>query len=140
MAKKESLITVTLKRNYGDKSTIGEFTWQDSDNISRLYSLELPWKDNQRSISCIPEGEYIVEETYSPRFKKQMWEVLNVKDRSGIRMHVANYSRELEGCISLGLYATDLDGDGVIDVAHSKKAFDIARGALGKKFKLIITT
>ena len=61
-------------------------------------SLELCWKDNQRDISCIPEGMYNVELTFSPHFEKQLYLIKNVQDRDGIRIHSANVDRQLLGC------------------------------------------
>ena len=129
-----------LKRLSDDgKATIGRFYFSDDngDNIS-IYSLELPWKENKKSISCIPKGIYKVITTYSNRFKKDMWLLLNVPDREGIRIHSANYSHELEGCIALGLNQTDLNNDGTPDIANSRKAMELARQYLGKEFLLEI--
>ena len=53
----------TLKRSidHADQ-TVGIFKVYPSivaegDNLN-LFTLELPWKDNQRNISCIPAGYY----------------------------------------------------------------------------------
>lgn len=80
-------------------TTPGRFVF---DGAHVCYSLELPWKDNQRNISCIPKGVYPIEITYSPRFRTMLPEIRNVKNRSGIRIHSANLTSELEGCIAPG--------------------------------------
>lgn len=75
------------------------------------YSLELPWRDNKRSISCVPRGVYVVNWTWSPRFKRMMYLLEGVENRSGIREHSANlagdvsagYRSQLNGCIAPGL-------------------------------------
>ena len=56
----------------------------------------------------------------SPSFKKFTYEVLNVKDRAGIRIHPANYTKQLLGCIALGKTHIDIDKDGVIDISASR--------------------
>lgn len=66
-------------------------------------TVERPWKDNARGVSCIPPGEYSMIFTLSARFHKKLYILENVPDRSGIRIHAANYPHELEGCIALGL-------------------------------------
>ena len=63
-------------------------------------TLELPWEDNKKDISCIPAGTYTLKHTYSPKFKRFTWEVLNVPNRTGIRLHTANEVSEIEGCIA----------------------------------------
>lgn len=122
-----------------DKVTIGEFTFETLEGISTtLFSLELPWKDNKTGISCIPEGIYKVITTFSNRFKQNMWEVLNVPNRKGIRIHPANYVQQLEGCIALGIGTADINNDGIMDITLSKKAMEIARKELGSEFILEI--
>lgn len=74
------------------------------------YTLELPNKGNKPNISCIPADTYGVKWTYSPAFKRRMYLITNVKERSGIRIHSANfagdakkgYKKQLYGCIALG--------------------------------------
>ena len=119
--------------------TLGEFIFEGNNGrMIKLYSMELPWKGNQRNISSIPKGIYKVITTRSPRFKKNMWLLLNVPGRDGIRIHSANYARELNGCIALGMGKADLDGDGNIDITSSRKAMDLALEHLGREFTLEI--
>lgn len=74
----------------------------------------------------------------SNRFKKNMWLLLNVPNRDGIRIHSANYARELNGCIALGMNIADLDEDGNVDITSSKKAIELATQNLGEEFILKI--
>lgn len=128
-----------LKRQSDDgKATNGIFFFETEDGVKTFASLELPWKDNKIKISCIPIGSYKVITTFSNKYQKDMWQVLNVEGRSGIRIHSANYSRELEGCIALGLQRTDLDNDGTMDVGDSRTAIKLAKFYLGKEFDLEI--
>lgn len=79
------------------------------------HTLELPWNNNIKSFSCIPEGTYRAKFTYSPRFKRKTYELMNVPNRGSIRIHSGNfagsikqgYQSHVEGCILLGrkLYA-----------------------------------
>lgn len=68
-----------------------------------IYTLELPWKDNQRNISCIPYGTYPLKVHFSPKFKRKVIRLLDVPDRDYIYFHAANYISQLKGCIGVGL-------------------------------------
>lgn len=76
-----------------------------------LQSLELPWRDNERNISCIPPGKYQVESYLSSRHG-QCYLVKAVPGRSGILIHVGNVAGDresgldsnVEGCILVGMY------------------------------------
>ena len=67
-----------------------------------LHTLEQNWEDNKRSVSCIPAGTYSVRATQSARFGRLMYLVEAVPERTGIRIHPANFPSELQGCIALG--------------------------------------
>lgn len=79
------------------------------DNVPRLVTLELPWRNNQRNVSRIPAGEYTVERTISPRFGKA-WQVKAVPERSHILIHRGNAPEDTEGCILVGFRFGDTLG------------------------------
>lgn len=63
-------------------------------------TIELPWKNNESRISCIPEGAYALTKRYSPHFKWHL-EVKDVPARQLILIHPANDAiTELKGCIA----------------------------------------
>jgi len=64
-------------------------------------TLERPWVDNKRSISCIPTGSYIIKPVISPTYGST-WEVKDVPQRSHILLHAGNRIKDTEGCILLG--------------------------------------
>ena len=47
----------------------------------------------------IPEGNYPVSVTFSPRFKRMLPLIRNVPGRSGIRIHRGTKSEHSKGCI-----------------------------------------
>lgn len=98
-------------------------------------SLERGWRDNQSNVSCVPEGTYTLKYEYSPRFRKNLWELYGVPGRSECKFHAANYWRQLNGCIALGNKHVDIDGDGDPDVTSSrltmKKFHDMMKDAVG---------
>lgn len=50
---------------------------------------------------AIPAGYYSVEFTYSPEFNQTM-PLIDVPNRTAIRIHPANYPTQLLGCIAVG--------------------------------------
>jgi hypothetical protein len=89
-----------------------EFT--DSSTMGNLYlngewlcdTLELPYLDNQRSISCIPAGEYKVRlRTARESSTRDYLHLLveDVKDRSFILFHRGNSARDSRGCVLVGI-------------------------------------
>lgn len=75
----------------------------------KCFTLELPWKDNQPNISCIPTGEYQTTIRVSPHFGRVYW-VTEVEGRSYILIHAGNWAGDISkdyitntyGCILLG--------------------------------------
>jgi hypothetical protein len=114
---------VIIKRTSDDgKETVGTIYVLDFT----AYTLELPYKDNQHDISCIPTGTYRCKWTRSNRLSAVegkdvfTYEIMNVPDRAGIRIHSANYFSQLLGCIALGDSLIDLNKDNEQDVANSR--------------------
>ena len=63
-------------------------------------SIELRWANNDRNVSCVPEGVYPVAIIQHPKFGECL-QINEVKGRSGILVHVANDAqKELRGCIA----------------------------------------
>lgn len=94
-------------------------------NNLRFFTLELPWLDNQKNISCIPTGEYNYIKRVSPGKGYEVIELVDVPDRAYIQIHLGNYTRQIEGCILPGTGLKDIDRDGVIDVTNSEEAFNL---------------
>ncbi|MBA4135269.1 MAG: hypothetical protein C0525_11140 [Flavobacterium sp.] len=82
-------------------------------------TIELPWKNNVRRVSCIPEGKYFIKKRYSTKFGWHM-EIIGVENRTLILLHPANNAlKELNGCIAP---VTKLSGPGL--GLLSRKAFN----------------
>ena len=67
-----------------------------------IRTLERPWKDNAKGLSCIPEGRYIVKRDVTPKHGLT-WHVLDVPGRDMILIHTGNTEVDVEGCILLGI-------------------------------------
>jgi hypothetical protein len=89
-----------------DQGTFGTLVLDDG---TTFHSLELPWRDNARGLSCIPAGTYVFRKVDSPKHG-ECYQALDVPGRSEIQIHVANYAgdvtlgyrSDLMGCIALG--------------------------------------
>jgi len=79
-------MVLILKRNYFPDGTNGKL---ECEGKTICNTIELPWKNNERKVSCVPEGKYFLEKRYSAKFKWHI-EVKNVANRSGILFHPAN--------------------------------------------------
>lgn len=96
-----------LSRTYFPKGTNGKL---ECNGKFICNTIELPWKDNNPKVSCIPEGEYFITKRYSKKFGWHL-EVMQVSNRSLILFHPANYAlRQLQGCIAP---VTKLSGAGI---------------------------
>ena len=91
-----------IRDTFSENSILGELFV----NGERMCdTLELPYKDNQKSISCIPAGEYSVR--LRPARQSATRDYLHllvqdVKDRSYILFHRGNTAKDTRGCILVG--------------------------------------
>jgi len=88
---------LVLKRIYLNKAVHGRL-YMGEELLA--YTIELPWRQNARRVSCVPEGVYTLRKRYSEKFKWHLV-LLEVPERSGILIHPANDAvKELQGCIA----------------------------------------
>lgn len=137
----KTLILNRLHQNQNQTSGTGVLLGEDNFPLFTALSLERGWRNNERGISCYPKGEYEVVFEYSDRFKRMLWEVKGVANRSECKFHSANHWYQLEGCTSFGLDYTDMNGDGYKDITASVSTMNRFHKALQgeTKFKLIVT-
>ena len=105
--------------------------------IFECKTLELPYLNNQKQVSCIPTGQYIVKKHNSPTFGKT-FHVLNVEGRSEILIHKGNFNRDTKGCILLGKDFIDIDQNGTTDITSSGKTVETMLSVMPEEFKLMI--
>jgi len=106
----------------------------------RCMTGELPWRNNSRGLSCIPEGIY--ECSHLPRSGSgkfvDVYHVQEVYGRTGILIHAGNYcgdikegfKSDVDGCILLGTKHGYLGTQRA--VLNSKTALQGFREAIGK--------
>jgi len=91
-----------IRDTFTDKSTIGKLF---INGESFCDTLENPWLDNQRNISCIPEGQYKVRLRLARESATRDYLHLLVQDvpnRSYILFHRGNTAKDTSGCILVG--------------------------------------
>lgn len=97
---------IQLLRKYHENGTNGEL-FIKGKKIGN--TIELPWKNNTRRVSCIPEGSYKLRKRYTTMFGLHCL-VEDVEGRDGILIHAFNDAlRESKGCIAP---VTRIDGPG----------------------------
>jgi len=101
----------------GESTLEGTFGKLIVDQL-QLFTLELPWNNDENNISCIPAGFYNCQYTLSPRLHKYTYEIFGDSKRTGIRMHSANFSSQLLGCIALGEKLGIMDGKKVLLISR----------------------
>ena len=92
-----------IRDTFSKESTIGEL-FINGERICD--TLENPWVDNQRNISCIPEGVYPVRlrlprESATRDYVHLL--VQEVPNRDWILFHRGNTAKDTSGCILVGL-------------------------------------
>lgn len=134
---------VLLRHETSDQGTFGQLLF---DELERpLFTGELPDHNNEANVSCIPTGVYRGMMTFSPRFKRNMYLIVPVLNRSGIRIHSANFcgsvpkwKKQLNGCISLGLKLGYIEGQKAVLISSTAiRMFEEAMK--GQPFELEIT-
>lgn len=131
---------IIVRRTYHEKATtgLGEVI-EDGKVIFSFFTLELPWNNNERNISCIPEGEYLVRKM--PPNSKRRYEYFWVQDvpgRDSILWHPGNYTSQILGCCLPGEKLTDINRDGIIDITNTTATLKRLTDLMPTLFKLKI--
>lgn len=113
-----------------EHATFGQLV--DADHAVIACTLELPWKDNAKGVSCIPAGQYICRRRFSPKHNCDVFGIEGVPGRSDIEIHIGNRPADTEGCVLVGSRFGAVRGD--YGVLNSREAFgrfmDYMRGVV----------
>lgn len=97
-------ITAVIARRYEASQTPGSFIVFDQGQVAlSVKALELPWLNNERSVSCIPAGTYDCERINHPKYG-HCWLVKNVPGRDGILIHTGNFAAGQRGLLKKVLW------------------------------------
>ncbi len=91
-----------------DKGTFGVLTFREH----KFYTVEKPWNKNLPEISCVSAGHYLLEPHKSVKYGNVLCLVNDtigvthfkeyISKRFACLIHVANYEKDVLGCIGLG--------------------------------------
>lgn len=106
------------------------------ENCPSCYTLELPYRENLRNVSAIPEGTYPCRIKNSPKRGKCV-ALENVPGRSDILIHAGNTIKDTQGCILVGTGCEDYRSaktvtgsrdalESLLEVAAGKKDLEIS--------------
>ena len=105
-------MNLTLKRlNLTPNYTEGELYVNDVyfcktlEDTNRDLNKNGQFDNNEKKVygeTCIPYGKYKVILSYSPKFKRELPEILEVPDFQGIRIHRGNKISDTLGCVLCG--------------------------------------
>ena len=132
--------SLILERNKSTlHSTTGKLLLVDNKTnlILQLQTLERPWIFNERKVSCIPTGTYLVKRHISPKFG-QCFKIQDVKGRSDILIHSGNIVNDTLGCVLVGLTRDYEEGNNTAMVFNSRKAMAVLLALIDKDIVLHI--
>lgn len=111
---------------------------EDPDRgLTDSMSLEEIKRIKVKGNTCIPYGTYNITITYSPRFKKNLPLLNNVKGFDGIRIHSGNKPQDTEGCLLPGF--NKVKGQVINSKVTTDKLIAQIQQAINKKEKVTIT-
>ena len=120
-----------LERAYLDNCTIGKLFFR-GERV--CYTVECPWLNNGKNISCIPAGTYRIEPHHSSKYP-DCYSLTSFPlgvglvpqfHRTHILIHPGNFPYEVEGCIAPGLKLHP----STWGVSGSRDAMDVLRGII----------
>lgn len=124
-----------IERAYFSEGTNGTLTINGN---FICFIIELPWVDNKRKISCIPEGTFKVIPRWSKRFGHHLM-LCDVPNRSLILLHPANHAaKELQGCLAPVSHLTGI-GRGIYSKIVVEKITALCRKAIENGEQICIT-
>ena len=99
-------------------------------------SLEEIKKIKIKDQTCIPYGKYQILMTYSPKYKKIMPLINNVKGFEGIRIHSGNTNKDTSGCLLPGF--NKIKGQVINSRETFNKLYSLIQTAINNKENVTI--
>ncbi len=125
---------IILHRSYLTSGTQGVLMCEGK---MLAFTIELPWLNNVRQRSCIPEGTYNLSIAENQRFGKHL-KIEKVPNRDAILIHPANDAlRELRGCLAPVSYLSGLTSGGASRKAM-EKLMELAEKAANNHSELLL--
>jgi len=122
-----------------EKETLGVLTiYKGLKKVFECKTLEKPFINNVRNISCVPTGKYELKKRWSKKHGEHLI-LLGVNGRSLILIHTGNFFFDTQGCILVGKEYKDINGDSELDVSSSRQTFTNLMALMKGKSNLWIT-
>lgn len=135
------------RRWFADEYTIGTFfadgericdTLEDKNrDLNRDGDLNDKGEGKVYGETAIPFGRYEVVLNISPKFKRRLPRLLNVKHFEGILIHRGNTAKDTHGCIIVG--ENKVKGKVINSTFYEKKIVEICEQAVEEGKKIFIT-
>lgn len=100
-----------IRTNYTTNETSGTMLL-DGDFFGYTLEDTVRFSPKIKHKTAIPPGLYRVTVSYSPRFKRNMPQILQVPGFTGVRIHGGNTHKNTSGC-PLVAKNRQIDGDGI---------------------------
>ena len=111
------MLTITLTRTHKTGNAVyGKMIIPYRDETYTTQALE-------NADYLIPAGEYRVEMTWSPKFKKLLPQILDVPERDGIRIHMGTQPEHSTGCVLVN-HMTMMVLKGLITATEKRNSFN----------------
>ena len=94
--------TYTIGKLYVDGTYFSDVLEDKDRGLDSSMSESEIQEKKVKGQTAIPTGHYVINITYSPKYKRMMPLLLDVKGYSGIRIHSGNTSKDTEGCLIVG--------------------------------------
>src|SRR5690554_215212 len=126
---------LVLERSYHQEGTNGSLFL---NNRFLCFTIVLPWLENRKLESCIPEGSYTLEKRYSKKFSNHLL-VKSVPSRQLILIHPANHAKkDLRGCIAPVSELIGI-GKGSNSRMAMQKVLSLCHQAFDRKEEVVLT-
>ena len=130
-----------IRKSDNGIQTVGSLVLKNEQGvvIFNCDTLELPWKENKKKISCIPKNSYdCIKREATKNIPYLHVLIMNIPNRDGVCIHKGNLYTQIQGCVLVGKGYGDINKDGQLDVLSSGVTFDKMMALLPNKFTLII--
>lgn len=130
-----------IRKSDNGIQTVGSLVLKNEQGvvIFNCDTLELPWKENKKKISCIPKNSYdCIKREATKNIPYLHVLIMNIPNRDGVCIHKGNLYTQIQGCVLVGKGYGDINKDGQLDVLSSGVTFDKMMALLPNKFTLKI--
>lgn len=95
------MIELSLVRiQFREDGIFGSLKYPSGDELA--VTLEHAYLDGGDYWPKLPDGKYLCRRRFSPKFKIELFEILDVPQHDFIEIHIGNYNKDSDGCVLVG--------------------------------------